>query len=171
MRPNEIEEILFTMEERLRLVTGNSVFIGFEKAALEKVMKWLLKEAMKKRNKYLLFRDLQWDMDKITRIVTRLQPRYAQHVIYHRQGMGELEHQLLRIPSGSHDDLPDALQGVVQLLEYPRGMKKKEEQENEFDWWRRKAIEAKNPKKKHYMFGSKGHRFELPAEESFERKI
>jgi len=171
MRPNEIEEILFTMEERLRLVTGNSVFIGFEKAALEKVMKWLLKEAMRKRNKYLLFRDLQWDMDKITRIVTRLQPRYAQHVIYHRQGMGELEHQLLRIPSGSHDDLPDALQGVVQLLEYPRGMKKKEEQENEFDWWRRKAIEAKNPKKKHYMYGSKGHRFELPAEESFERKI
>lgn len=167
MRPNEMEEILFTMEERLRSITGQSVFIGFEKAKLEKVMKWLLKEAMRKRNKYLLFRDLMWDADKITRMVTRLQPRYAQHVIYHKQGMGDLEHQVLRIPSGTHDDLPDALQGVVQLLEYPRGSKKPEEKENEFDWWRRKAIERNNPKKKHYMFGSKGHRFELPAEESF----
>jgi hypothetical protein len=167
MRPNEIEEILFTMENRLRLVTGSSVFIGFEKAKLEKVMKWLLKEAMRKRNHYLLFKDLLWDADKITRIVTRLQPRYAQHVIYHRSGMGELEHQLLRVPSGTHEDLADGLQGLVQLLEYPRQFKKPEGPEAEFDWWRRKAIELKNPPKKHFVFGNKFHRVEIKATESF----
>ena len=167
MKPDEIEEILFTMENRLRSITGHSVYIGFEKAKLEKVMKWLLREAMKRRNHYLLFKDLMWDADKITRIVTRLQPRYAQHVIYHKSGMGDLEHQLLRIPSGVHDDLPDALQGVVQLLEYPRHIPKQKEEESEFNWWRRQAIEAKQPRKKHFIFGSKGKRFEIPAKQSY----
>ena len=167
MKPNEIEEILFTMENRLRSLTNNSVFIGFEKAKLEKVMKWLLKDAMRRRNHYLLFKDLQWDLDKIQRIVTRLQPRYHQHVIYHRSGMGELEHQLLRVPSGTHDDLPDALQGVVQILEYPRQIPKKTQEEDEFEWWRNRAIEAKNPKKKHYIYGRKGHRFEIPAQVAY----
>jgi hypothetical protein len=167
MKPNEIEEILFTMENRLRLLTHNSVFIGFEKAKLENVMKWLLKEAMKRRNHYLLFKDLQWDLDKIQRIVTRLQPRYHQHVIYHKSGMGELEHQLLRVPSGTHDDLPDALQGAVQLLEYPRQIPKVAQEEDEFNWWRSKAIEAKDPKKKHFVYGRKGHNWEIPAQVSY----
>jgi hypothetical protein len=167
MKPNEIEEILFTMENRLRLLTHNSVFIGFEKAKLEKVMKWLLKEAMKRRNHYLLFKDLQWDLDKIQRIVTRLQPRYHQHVIYHKSGMGELEHQLLRVPSGTHDDLPDALQGAVQLLEYPRQIPKVAQEEDEFNWWRNKAIDAKNPKRKHFVYGRKGHNWEIPAQVSY----
>ena len=162
MKPDEIEEILFSMENRLRLLTNGSVFIGFEKAKLEKVMKWLLREAMKKRNHYLLFKDLMWDKDKITRIVTRLQPRYAQHVVFHRRGMGDLEHQLLRVPSGTHEDLPDAAQGLVQLLQYPKSTKSAKKQENEFDWWRRKAIESRKPSKKKYVYGSRGKNIELP---------
>jgi len=167
MRPNEIEEILFSMEERLRKLTNSSVYIGFEKAKLEKVMKWLLSGAMKRRNHFLLFKDLQWDADKVQRIVTRLQPRYAQHVIYHRSGMGELEHQLLRVPSGTHDDLPDALQGVVQLLTYPRHFSKPEKEDDVFEWWRQKAIEQKNPTKKRYIFGCKGKHLGIPAQEAY----
>ncbi|MBU1173518.1 MAG: hypothetical protein KKD44_28455 [Proteobacteria bacterium] len=168
MRPHEMEEILFTMENRLRSLTGSSVFIGFEKAKLEKVMKWLLKEAMRRRNHYLLFKDLQWDLDKIQRIVTRLQPRYNQHVIYHRRGMGELEHQLLRVPSGVHDDLADALQGVVQLLEYPKHQTKAKVEDDEFTWWRKLAIDSRHPKKKRYVFGHRGtKRFEVPAQVSY----
>jgi len=167
MKPNEIEEILFAMENRRRLVTGSSGCMGFGRSKLEKIMKWLLKEAMRKRNHYLLFKDLMWDLDKITRIVTRLQPRYAQHVIYHRSGMGDLEHQLLRVPSGAHDDLADALQGVVQLLEYPKSLTKQKTPEDEFNWWRKIAIEAKHPLKKRYVFGSKHHRIEIPATVTF----
>lgn len=125
MRPNEFEEALFSMEQRLSAITGNVVPIGFEKAKLEKVVKWFLQQAMRSRNRYLILKDLLWGKEKVERIVTRLQPRYTQHSIYHKRGMGDLELQLLRIRSTSHDDLADAVQGLVQLLQYPKGIKQK----------------------------------------------
>jgi hypothetical protein len=155
------------MEQRLKSITKTPVYIGFEKAKLEKVMTWLLKGEMRKRNYWLNLKELQWDADKIQRIVTRLQPRYTQHVVYHKHGMGELEHQLLRVPSGVHDDLADALQGVVQLLEYPKQIPKQGVPETEFEWLRRKAIEAKKPRKQRYAFGKKLKPFGIPAKESF----
>ena len=156
LRPDEIEEILFTMEDRLRRLTGSSVPIGFEKAKLEKVMKWLLRNAMRRRNHYLIFKELMWDNDKITRIVTRLQSRYAQHSIFHRRNMGDLEHQLLRVPSGTHDDLPDALQGIVQLLTFPKTIKQETKVEDPgFEKLRKFAIESRKPKKTRYVFGKK----------------
>ena len=164
LRPHEMEEVLFTMEERLRSITGSSVPIGFEKAKLEKVMKHLMKQAMMRRNKYLMFRDLQWDMDKTQRVVTRLEPRYAQHSIFHRKGMGDLEYQLLRFPSGRHDDLPDALQGLVQLLQYPKGKRKEVKEDTEFEWWRQKSINRHKPRK--YIFG-KPKKYGIPAQESY----
>jgi hypothetical protein len=144
LRPNEIEEILFSLEARLKSITGSSVPIGFEKAKLEKVMQWLLKKAMQKRNHFLIFKDLLWDADKITRIVTRLEPRYAQHSIYHKKSMGDLELQLLQIPDGAHDDLPDALQGVVQLLQYPKQEKKEEEKKDMLDWLKNNFVKKNN---------------------------
>ena len=155
MRPDEIEEILFSMETRLKALTGKTVYIGFEKAKLEKVIKHLLRQSMSKRNHYLTFKDLQWDGDKIQRIVTRLQPRYAQHAIYHKYGMGDLEYQLLRVPSGVHDDLADALQGLVQILEYAPKKKKEVKQDDHFDWLRQQAINKKKPKHEKKVFGQK----------------
>jgi hypothetical protein len=162
LRPHEIEEILFTMEERLRTLTGTSVPIGFEKAKLEKVIKHLLRAAMSRRNKWLVFKDLQWDKDKNERIVTRLEPRYAQHSIYHKRGMGDYEYQLLRVPSGVHDDLPDAAQGLCQLLQYPKGRKREVPQDDEFEWWRQQAIKYRKPKKEPFIFGKRRRTF-LPT--------
>jgi len=105
MRPDQLEEHLFTMEEKYRKMTKKPVPIGFEKAKLEKVMKFYLKQAMQRRNHYLTFKDLLWVTDKIERIVTALQPRYKQNSVFHKSGMGDLEHQLMRVPSGKHDDL------------------------------------------------------------------
>ena len=169
MRPHEMEEILFSMEERLRSLTGSSVPIGWEKAKLEKVMQFLLKEAMRKRNHYLMFKPLVWDMDKVQRIETRLEPRYNQHTIYHRQGMGELEFQLLRFPSGVHDDVIDAEQGLVQLLQYPKTIKKViVDSDDEFEWWRTQAINAQKPKKERFVFGNRDNkRYEIPAKVSW----
>lgn len=162
MRPHEIEEILFEMEARLKSITGTIVYIGFEKAKLEKVMKYLLGQAMKKRNQYLNFKELMWDGDKIQRIETRLEARYHQHVIFHKQGMGDLEAQLTRFPSAAHDDLPDAEQGLVQLLNYPKGAKRVTAEETEFDRLRRYAIEKKRSLQKKtgevYKFGGKSNR-------------
>lgn len=163
LKPDEIEEILFSMEARLKGLTKTPIPFGFEKAKLEKIIQYLMKLAMRKRNRALWFKPLLWDSDKITRIVTRLQPRYKQHMIYHKRGMGDLERQLVRVRSAAHDDLSDALQGLVQLLEYPKVEKPPTAQENNFMWWRQTAIDYKKPKKKErYVFGARKRQFEIP---------
>jgi hypothetical protein len=145
LRPDETEEVIFSMVDRIEKLTGSTVPIGFEKAMLENVTQWLLKQAMRKRNKFLTTKELLWDADKMTRIETRLQPRYCQHVIYHLTGMGDLEHQLERFPSGTHDDLADALQGLVQLLQFPKARIKETQADDEFMRMRKLTIDAKMP--------------------------
>ena len=68
MRPNEFEEIIFGMNARYERLTGRRVQFGFEKAKLEKVMKWFLTEAMRRRGIFLWMKDLQWDGDKVQRL-------------------------------------------------------------------------------------------------------
>jgi hypothetical protein len=156
MRPDRFCELLFTMEKRLKALTNVSVPIGFEKAMLEKVTQWILKAEMRKRNHWLLTKDLKWESDKITRIETVLQPKYANHIVYHKQGMGDLENQLLRFPSGTHDDLIDAEQSAFRLLEYPKGKSKPIVEDNQFEQMRKLCIQAKKPVKgKPFVFGNK----------------
>lgn len=158
MRPDEFAEHIFNMESRLRALTGHVVPIGFEKAMLERVTQWVLKQEMQKRNHFLVTKQLKWETDKITRIETILQPRYAQNIIYHRQNMGDLEYQLLRFPSGKHDDIIDSLQSVCQLLKYPKRVTSKKETGDEgFDWLRKHAVynPNKKPDKKPFIFGRK----------------
>lgn len=126
LKPDKVAEYLFVLVERYERLTRSTVPIGLEKSMLENVTQWLLKKEMRARNKFLSIKELTWDADKDSRIVTRLQPRYSQHVIYHTRSQGELETQLTRFPSGVHDDLPDALQGLVQLLQFPKERVKKE---------------------------------------------
>ena len=163
------------MEQRLRQITGNTVPVGFEKAKLEKVVKWLLQQAMKRRNRFLTLKDLKWDTDKIGRIETRLESRYSQHVIYHRYGMGDLEGQLLRVRSAIHDDLPDAEQILCRLLEYAplkKDDKKEKPEDTHFNWLLKK--EAKRKKKTRnkgnpFTFGKKRTKhWAVPAKESWQ---
>jgi len=168
VRPNEIVEILFQMEERLRKLTGSSVPIGFEKGMLEKVTDWILRQAMRERNHFLYTKELKWDTDKISRIETRLQPRYAQHSIYHLRDMGDLEHELMRFPAGVHDDIIDCEQGLVQLLQFPKGAKKAEADEDKFMWWRKQSIRYATPDKRRTgRYTTARRRIELPYKSSF----
>lgn len=155
LRPEEFEETVFSMNDRMEKLTGKRVPNGFEKAKLEKVMKWWLGEAMKRRNKFLWLKDLQWDGDKIQRILTRLANRYAQHSIYHKKGMGDLENQLIRIRSVAHDDIADAAQGVVQLLNYAPKQKSQTVSEDSFNWWRRQTPVWRQKTQTKYIFGNK----------------
>lgn len=155
MRPNEFEEIIFSWNERYEKLTGRRVQFGFEKAKLEKVMKWFLTEAMRRRNKWLWLRDLQWDGDKIQRILTRLGNRYANGSIYHRRGMGDLENQLIRIRSVAHDDVADALQGCVQLLTFAPTKVEDKKPDNMFEFFRKHTPEyrARQRATESYQFG------------------
>ena len=163
LRPDEIAEILFVMVAKLKGLTGSNVPIGFEKAKLEKVVQWFLKREMRKRGIFLITKPLEWHGDKIERVISKLEPRYAQGVIYHKRGMGDLEHQILRFPTGSHDDLPDALQGLCQLLETPKHKKTVVKKQDTFMWWRDQAIKARRPSRARYIFGQKTKSL-IPAE-------
>lgn len=168
MRPNEMEDHIFTMATRLEALTGKKPPVGFEKAKLEKVAKWFLKRAMRERNEVLIMKDLQWGGDKIERIVGKLESRYHQIMVFHRENMGDLEYQLLKFPYANHDDLPDALQGLVQLLQVaPRVKKKKEPIEDEGFQYLYDMLKKKKLKKKPFVFGRSRNITELPAKKTW----
>lgn len=171
MKPDKFVEYLFPMKDRIESRCKGKPTIGFEKGKLEKVMKWFLKKEERKRNDYLIKKDLLWDSDKITRMVTRLQSRYKNHVIYHRKGMGDLEYQLLQIPSGRHDDLPDAAQGLVQLFQIEPQKSKTtvtDDKDETFEWLMANATNKNKKPKTKYIFGKKGKTFSIPSKQSFQ---
>jgi len=164
VRPNEFEEYIFTLEERLRAITGMTVPIGFEKAKLEKVMKWFLQQAMRRRNRWLTLKDLKCSKEKVERIVTVLQPRYNQHSIYHKRNMGELEIQLTRLRSATHDDLADAAAMVVRLLQFPKAQRAKHIAEDDDNFMRlRKWNISKQKVNSIGQFGIGAKRYTIPA--------
>jgi len=172
VKPDQLEGLLFAMVLKYEKMTGKPVEVGFEKGKIEKINKWFLKQAMRRRNKFLSIKDIPWVHDKIGRIVTPLQPRYKQHTIYHKSGMEELEFQLTRIPSGTHDDLPDALQMGCRMLEYaPTKRVDVEIDEDEgFEWLRQQVVNRNKKHKsgKRYIFGKKTQSLRsLPAKETW----
>lgn len=156
LRPDEFEEIVFGMNESFEKMTGKRVQFGFEKAKLEKVMKWFLEEAMKRRGKYLWFKDIAWGTrDKIERIMFRVANRYAQHSVYHKKGMGDLENQLVRLRSTAHDDLADAVAMLPEMLYYASSVTKPKTVEGTFDFLRRHTSNYRQKHQSKYIFGTK----------------
>ena len=156
LRPDEFENIIFDMNDRYEGMTGKRVQFGFEKAKLEKVMKWFLEEAMKRHGKYLWFKDIAWGThDKIERIMFRVGNRYAQHSVFHKKGMGDLENQLIRLRSAAHDDLADAVGMLPDMLYYGSVAKKAVEPENKFMQLRRMTPLFRDRNKTKYIFGGK----------------
>jgi len=172
LRPDKLADLLFSFVDRLQGMTRGSVPIGFEKAMLENVSKWFLKREMKARNKFLQTRELKWDTDKNMRIETRLLPRYMSGVVYHQSGMGDIEHELMRFPYGTHDDLIDAAQGLVQLLQFPKAKQATPDKENEFAWWQKQANTMWKPQKKRFVgrFHSGGPYTQVACEGGMEMK-
>lgn len=155
LRPDEFISTVFMLDDKYRAMTKSVVTFGFEKAKLEKVMVHLLSKEERRLGKFVLKKELQWDADKIQRIITRLQARYASHVIYHRKGMGMLESQLIRVPNGVHDDLPDALQGVVQLLVWPKTVAAVAKTQDKFEWWRQQTPQYRIKNQGRYIYGQR----------------
>ncbi len=154
MRPDEFETLIFDMNDRYEKLTGKRVQFGFEKAKLEKVMKWFLQESMKRRNKWLWFKDINWGtQDKVSRIMFRLANRYSQHSVYHKKGMGDLENQLIRLRSAAHDDICDALGMLPEMLAYAPAKEKKKEPEDRFMELRKHTSLYREKNKSKYIFG------------------
>ncbi len=171
MRPKRLEDYLYGMRDKYHKMTNKTVYIGFEKGKLDKFMKFTLKQAMRLRNDFLNLKDVPWVLDKAERIVSRLQARYKQHMIYHRSGMGELEHQLQRVPSGTHDDLADGAQMLAWLLQWVPTKSKGEvvsQKDEGFEWLMKNAVKKNFIKKEQFVFGRKAHPYlRIPAKVSW----
>lgn len=163
MRPERFARLVFGMFDKLKHSTGEAPPLGMEKAMLEKVVKWTLKEVMKQRNEFIITKNLTWEGDKIKRTENILEPRFSNHVIYFRRGMGDLEYQLTRFPFGTRDDLVDGINGLCQMLKHPRSARKAVQEDDGFDILKNFLKENKNPTKRPYLFGKKRKNFEIPA--------
>ena len=79
--------------------------------------------------------------------------------------MGELEYQLTRFPSATHDDLADALSGLSQLLTYPKGLKSPQGEDDKFTrlvrWANQKRGGQFNTSL--YPFARKSNKVQIPA--------
>jgi hypothetical protein len=158
LRPDEFENIIFDINERYAAMTGKRVCFGFEKAKLEKVMKWFLQEAMKRRGKYLWFKDIAWGtQDKVERIMFRIANRYSQHSVYHRRGMGDLENQLIRLRSVAHEDVADALAMLPEILAFAPQREKEKPKEDVFKFLQKQTVayRGRSLRTSTYMFGKK----------------
>lgn len=165
MRPDEWERIVFELTDKYEKLTGKRVCVGIEKAKLEKVMKWFLKEAQRRKNKWLWFKDVSWGTnDKIERIILRLGNRYANHSIYHKTGMGVLENQLIRLRSVAHEDVADAAAILPEILAYAPLQEKKKEPDDMFKFLQKQTTSwrTRNARTSSYIFGQK--RRESPVE-------
>lgn len=156
MRPNEFESLIYEINERYAKLTGKRVCFGFEKAKLEKVMKWFLQESMKRTGKYLWFKDIAWGtQDKVERIMFRVANRYSQHSIYHKKGMGDLENQLIRLRSVAHEDLADALAMLPEILAWSPTAQKHKAPEDRFMQLRKHTSIYRERNMSPYHFGRK----------------
>ena len=166
LRPDEFERIIFDMDSRYSAMTGKRVCFGFEKAMLEKLMKWFLKEAMKRTGKYLWFKDIAWGTtDKVARIMYRMANRYSQHSVYHRRGMGDLENQLIRLRSAAHDDLCDAISMLPEMLVYAPLIAKQEKKADVFKFLQKQTPMGRVSEQRtsRYIFGRKNLESVVPA--------
>jgi hypothetical protein len=157
LRPDFINDYIFSLHTRLKALTGDYTPLGMEKAMREQVAKWDLEKEMRARKHFITIKPIDWETDKIKRITSALLSRYKQHSIYHMAGQGDLENQLLRFPSGVHDDIIDTEQILSKMFDYSKAVKKETQGEDEFSWLRKITIEKKKGViKKKYSFGNKG---------------
>lgn len=122
--PDEIIKNVFDMCEKY-----NTIRVGIEVVAFQKIMSYILKEEMRKRNKYLNIVEMkQHRQSKEQRIETELQPRFKAGNVYHRKWMTDLESELLHFPKSKHDDIIDCLHRAPEILrlgkkiETPKGI-------------------------------------------------
>lgn len=89
---------------------------GVESIAFQAALIHIMREEMFRKHQYFEITPITHSMNKIVRIESVLQPRYASRHIWHAVRFPELETSLLDWPAGKID-IPDALSMAVTLLD------------------------------------------------------
>jgi predicted phage terminase large subunit-like protein len=112
VQPKALVDRLFDVAARWR-----PQVIGLEAVAYQQALRYWVQEEMLRRRHWLPIRELRPDYGQTKEMRIRaLQPLYEAGQILHREGLVDLEMELVRFPRGQHDDLIDALAYHVHLV-------------------------------------------------------
>lgn len=112
--PTELISFVFKLNE-----TFSPNIIGIEEISYQKALLYFLDEEMRRRKVTLPVKGVRYPNknSKQTRILS-LVPRFEFGHCLMKQGLNDLELELLKFPRGAHDDLIDALAGI-EYIAYP----------------------------------------------------
>lgn len=90
---------------------------GIEVVQYQKMLALEIKKQMRIRDVFFMLEEVHPKWEKEARIRTTLQPRYSNWSVLHpKRGATYLEEELLKFPNAKHDDIADATEGCVWLL-------------------------------------------------------
>lgn len=107
--PDELIHNLFQIVWRY-----NPQRVGLEVVAYQKMLALEIKKQMNLKWKVFFLDEIRPQGEKEARILTTLQPRYANMNVFHKDNR-ELEFELLKFPNWKHDDIIDALSSCVAM--------------------------------------------------------
>ncbi len=126
LTPTQIINLCFELNDRYKPMA-----IGIEGVAYQKALLYMMAEEMRKRNKVVPVSEIK-HQNKVSKEmrIRAMVPRYEWGLIYHKQGLYDLELELLQFPRSSHDDIIDALAMVENIVMYPEQKRNKNDRPN-----------------------------------------
>lgn len=113
--PSEMIDKIFTYVQKYRGYANRSIKVGIEINGGQEIYIKLIQEEQRKRNVFFEIVPLRHIVDKTSRI-RALQPRWESGNLLLKQGMVELEEQMMRFPVGTKCDIIDALAMQLEVL-------------------------------------------------------
>lgn len=117
--PLETIKAIFAHYERWQPIS-----VAIETVAYQKALMYFINEEKKRQSstvQSMVIVEIRADTDK-ERKIKGLQPKYAIHNVIHNSddyNTPLLEQELLRFPKAAHDDIADALSGIIQIMMPP----------------------------------------------------
>lgn len=139
LNPTQLISYIFELYKQFR-----PSVIGIEEIAYQKALLYFLDEEMRRRDVIMPIKGVRYptQRSKETRILS-LVPRFEFGHIAFKQGLTDLELELLSFPRSAHDDLIDALAGIEYIQHKPAKEKLWEKppgpQHPEYEKWYRET--------------------------------
>ena len=111
--PGELINKMWSMAEKWQPLT-----IGIETQAYQQALSYFFKEKMEREDTWYTIEEITQKVDKEQRI-RRLIPFYSNGKVYHKKHFTDLENELLKFPSGVHDDIVDSLSMQLDITFKP----------------------------------------------------
>lgn len=113
MNPDDLINTLFSVVN-----TYEPDIVGIENVQFQKMLILEIRKQMNMRNVFFHLEEVRPTGEKTARIASTLQARYSNASVFHlKHKCSELESELIKFPTGKHDDIIDALAGAVSLAD------------------------------------------------------